>query len=95
MAGDKAINENYFFDELLLMYLFKKEEVSTKEIEEKFGSLNDYQNVNNVISNNENNTSYIKKGYMIYDEKNQLLKITNKGKDVIKDRFSKRRSILD
>ncbi len=55
------MNENAFFDDLLLSFLFKKKSISTEEIEEKFGDVFDVQNVNNIICNRNNSTSYIGK----------------------------------
>ena len=87
-----SFNNNAFFDELILMYLFKKKSVSTKRIEDLFGDLPDFQNVNNVVSNRDRSTSYLNKGYIDYDEVMSMLKITNKGKEYIEAKFSQRRT---
>ena len=71
------MNENAFFDDLLLSYLYKKKKASTLEIENKFGDLLDKQNVNNVISNRDNSVSYINLGYLEYDEDKKTLSITS------------------
>lgn len=89
----KRFNENYFFDTLILMYLYKKTKVSTLEIEKLFGGVNDHQNVNNVVANGKrNNTTCIKRGLIELDEKNHLLRITQKGRHTVRKWFSKNRS---
>lgn len=88
----KRFNNEYFFETQLLMYLYKKEEVSTKEIEEIFGGENDKQVVNNVICNDKNNTSLIKRGYLQYDRNSQILTITAKGRNSVRKMFSMRRT---
>lgn len=85
------LNENAFFDELILMYLYKKEQVSTLKMENLFGGSSDFQNVNNVVSNRTNGTSYIKVGYMEYNEKEKTLTITKEGKKFIEGKFSSSR----
>lgn len=62
----KEINQNAFFDELLVMYLYKKRTVSTLDIEELFGGEYDFQNSNNPISNRKNKVTYINKNYIEY-----------------------------
>lgn len=57
----KEINQNAFFDELLVMYLYKKGAVSTLDIEKLFGDEYDFQNSNNPISNRNNKVTYINK----------------------------------
>ena len=92
MKIKKQFNQNYFFDTLILMYLYKKTEVSTLDIEELFGGVDDYQNVNNVVVNGKRNkTTFLKKGYFEYDENNHILRITNKGRHKVREWFSKRR----
>lgn len=86
------MNENAFFDDLLLSFLFKKKSISTEEIEEKFGDVFDVQNVNNIICNRNNSTSYIGKGLMAYDADNRSLSITKAGENFIRDKYSGRRS---
>ena len=86
------MNENAFFDDLLLSYLYKKKKASTLDIEKKFGDILDTQNVNNVISNRENKVSYISKGFIKYDETKHTLTITKKGKDFIEEKYSNKRS---
>ncbi|MCQ2601647.1 MAG: hypothetical protein MJ184_09840 [Treponema sp.] len=86
------MNENAFFDDLLLNFLYKKKKASTIDIEKKFGDILDTQNVNNIISNRENQVSYINQGYMKYDETKQTLSITKKGKDFIEEKYSRKRS---
>lgn len=86
------MNENAFFDDLLLSFLYKKKKISTTEIEEKFGDVLDWQNVNNIICNRYNGTSYINNGLMNYDEKTQTLSITKDGEDFIREKYSGRRS---
>lgn len=82
------MNEFDFFQNEILEYLYKKDTVSTDEIETLFGGQGDCQNVNNVICNRGNSTSYIHKGYMIYNEAEHTLSITDKGKDFIKNRYN-------
>lgn len=53
------MNEFKFFQDEILKYLYKKGTVSTDEIENLFGGDDDVQNVNNVICNRANGTSYI------------------------------------
>ena len=86
------MNENAFFDDLLLSYLYKKKKASTLEIENKFGDLLDKQNVNNVISNRDNSVSYINLGYLEYDEDKKTLSITSEGKKFVEEKYSKKRS---
>lgn len=86
------MNENAFFDDLLLSYLYKKKKASTLDIENRFGDIFDTQNVNNVISNRNNSVSYISQGYLEYDENKQILSITKKGEKFIDDKYSKKRS---
>ncbi len=86
------MNQNAFFDDLLLMYLFKKDTASTNDIENYFGDFSDGQNVNNIICNRGNSTSYINRGLIDYDEKTQTLSITAVGKQEIENRYSSRRS---
>lgn len=90
---ENKINETYFFEVFALMYLFKKRRVSTDRIEKIWGSIfgDDKQNVNNIISNRSNSTSVISKGWLEYDEKKHILKITKDGKNVIKEWFGRRR----
>ncbi|AJC86842.1 hypothetical protein [Campylobacter sp. RM16704] len=83
----KEINQNAFFDELVLMLLYKKETLNTTKIEQLLGGIYDFQNVNNVISNRDNQTSYIYKEYMLYDENKNELTITNAGKEYIRNKF--------
>lgn len=85
------MNENAFFDDLLLRFLHKKKSISTTEIEKQFGDIFDWQNVNNIICNRYNGTSYINKGLMDYDENTQILSITKKGKNFIEDEYSEKR----
>lgn len=92
MKIKKKFNNAYFFDTLILMYLYKKGTVSTEEIEKMFGAkFDDEQNVNNVVSNKKNSTSYINRGFMKYDEENRTLSITLKGRLKVRKWFSKRR----
>ena len=86
------MNQNAFFDDLLLMYLFKKGSASTNDIETHFGDLSDGQNVNNIICNRGNSTSYINRGLIDYDENKQTLSITASGKKEIENKYSSRRS---
>ena len=86
------MNENAFFDDLLLSYLYKKKKASTLDIENRFGDIFDTQNVNNVISNRNNSVSYISQGYLEYDENKQILSITKKGKKFIDEKYSQKRS---
>lgn len=81
------MNEFKFFQDEILRYLYKKGTVSTDKIENLFGSDNDVQNVNNVICNRANRTSYIYKGYMEYDEENRTLSITKKGKNFVENNY--------
>ncbi|EAJ0636837.1 hypothetical protein B6948_07070 [Campylobacter jejuni] len=83
----KEINQNAFFDELVLMLLYKKETLNTTKIEQLLGGIYDFQNVNNIISNRDNQTSYIYKEYMLYDENKNELTITNEGKEYIRNKF--------
>ena len=85
------MNENAFFADLLLNFLYKKKKASTIDIEKKFGDILDTQNVNNIISNRENQVSYINQGYMKYDETKQTLSITKKGKDFIEEKYYRKR----
>lgn len=85
------MNENAFFDDLLLRFLHKKKSISTTEIEKRFGDIFDWQNVNNIICNRYNGTSYINNGLMDYDENTQMLSITKKGKNFIEDEYSEKR----
>lgn len=82
------MNEFDFFQNEILEYLYKKGTVSTNEIETLFGGQGDWQNVNNVICNRGNSTSYIYKGYMTYNETKRTLSITDKGKDFIKNKYN-------
>lgn len=90
------INNNAFFDELILMFLYKKGQIHTDKIESLFGGLGDTQNVNNIISNRSNSTSYLNPDssnhYICYDDNTKILKITSSGKKYIENRFSKKRS---
>lgn len=86
-----SFNENAFFDEMILHYLYKRDIVSTKDIESLFGGIFDWQNVNNVISNRNKKTSYIYKGYMNYDDVKQTLYITPSGKTYIENKYDGRR----
>lgn len=81
------MNEFQFFQKQILQYLYKKESVSTDEIEGLFGGDYDCQNVNNVISNRYNGTSYIYQGYMKYDSDNHILTITPKGRKFVESNF--------
>ena len=92
METKKNFNNTYFYETEILMYLYKKKEVSTLEIEKLFGGDNEKQAVNNVISDSDRNTSLIKRGYLDYDKNNQVLTITAKGRTKIKKMFSERRS---
>lgn len=92
MKRRKSFNNAYFFDTLILMYLYKKNSVSTDEIEGRFGyKIADKQNVNNVVSNRRNSTSFVEKGYMDYDEKSHTLTITKKGVHKVRSWFMKTR----
>ncbi|AQW84105.1 hypothetical protein CPIN17262_0394 [Campylobacter pinnipediorum subsp. pinnipediorum] len=86
------MNQNYFFDKLILMYLYKKESISTLDIENEFGGILDKQNVNNIISNRKNTTSYIYKGFIDYDQNKHTLTITKKGENLTEQEFSESRS---
>jgi hypothetical protein len=72
------------------MYLYKVEEYNTKKMEPLFNYI-DPQLINNVISNRNNSTSYINLGHMDYDELNQIIKITEKGKQLIEKKYSQKR----
>ncbi|MDE7140797.1 MAG: hypothetical protein K2O09_08640 [Treponemataceae bacterium] len=89
------MNENAFFDDLLLSFLHKKKSISTTEIEKRFGDIFDCQNVNNIICNRGNGTSYINNGLMDYDENAQVLSITKKGENFIESKYSKKRKYHD
>lgn len=82
------MNKFQFFQSLILHYLYTKDTVSTNEIEEKFGSNEDIQDVNNVVCDRSNLTSYIHKGYMDYDEAKRTLTITAKGKQFIEEKYN-------
>lgn len=82
------MNEFKFFQDGILRYLYKKGTVSTDEIENLFGGDDDVQNVNNVICNRTNGTSYIYKGYMKYDGETHTLSITKKGKNFVENNYS-------
>lgn len=81
------MNEFKFFQDEILKYLYKKGTVSTDEIENLFGGDDDVQNVNNVICNRANGTSYIYKGYMEYDEETHTLSITEEGKKFVENKY--------
>ncbi|MPB17238.1 hypothetical protein AAH50_003585 [Campylobacter lari] len=83
----REINQNAFFDELLVIYLYKKGTVSTRDIENLFGNEYDFQNSNNPISNRGNKVTYINKDYIEYDEIARELKITEKGREYIRNKF--------
>lgn len=92
MKRRKSFNNAYFFDTLILMYLYKKNSVSTDDTERIFGyKILDKQNVNNVVSNRNNSTSFIEKGYMNYDGNNHTLTITKKGIHKVRSWFKKTR----
>lgn len=86
------MNQNAFFDDMILFYLYKHKAISTLETENTFGGTFDWQNVNNVISNRFNATSNIAKGFMNYDDTNHKLTITNSGKKHVEELYSGRRS---
>lgn len=87
------MNQNAFFDDFILMWLYKKEvAISTLEIENFFGSKDDIQNVNNVISNRTNNTSFIHKGLISYNEVEKTLSITDEGKKHIEYKYKNPRN---
>lgn len=86
------MNQNAFFDDMILFYLYKHKTISTLETENTFGGTFDWQNVNNVISNRFNRTSNIFKGYMKYDEDKQQLTITRSGKNYVENLYSERRT---
>lgn len=86
------MNETAFFEQLILMTLYKKGgSVSSLDIETMFGGEGDCQNVNNVISNRKKRTSYIAKGYMGYDQQAKTISITEKGKQYIEKQFKDKR----
>ena len=87
-----TLNETYFFETIVLYYLYKKKAVSTNDIENLFGDpKSDKQHVNNIISNKDNRTSYIFKKLMKYDQIAGTLKITKKGERFVEKKFKKRR----
>ena len=85
------MNENAFFDDMILFYLYKHGSISSLDTEDMFGGMFDVQNVNNVICNRGNSTSYIAQGYFKYDGEKQTLKITAKGKRFVESRYEGRR----
>ena len=85
------MNENAFFDDFILSYLYKKGSISTLDIETEFGNACDQQNVNNVICNRGNRTSYIRRGYMEYDDEKHTLSITEKGRRFLEGKYSGKR----
>lgn len=91
----RVINSNFFFDTLVLMYLYKKESIETSKIEEMFGNLQtDEQRVNNIVCNRSRTTSFVSKGYIDYDENNQILQIPDKGRRIVEKWFKKNRKSM-
>lgn len=88
----RVINNNFFFDTLVLMYLYKKGTVETSKIEEMFGDLQtDTQRVNNIVCNRNRTTSYVAVDYIKYDENKQILQITDKGRRIVEKWFKRNR----
>jgi len=83
------MNQNHFYDETLLhlLYIFH-EGLSTEDIE-PFLNWKHPQNINNVISNRNNKTSYLYKNRLIeYDGASRRVCITRAGKEMIERRYS-------
>ena len=84
------MNQQAYYEETLIQFLYKVGEMSTLDIEKMFASI-DLQLANNVISNRYNETSLIKRGYMKYDDTRQIISITENGRNYIENKFGERR----
>lgn len=85
------MNNQALYEEILLDSLYKIGSMSTLDIESTFNYV-DAQLANNVISNRGNSTSPIKKGFIDYDEQNQIISITQAGRQEVERRFPGRRN---
>ena len=85
------MNNQFYYENTILHVLYKMESISTVILEEFLGNV-DYQLVNNVVCNRTKTTSYIYKGFLSYDEANQLLSITDSGKKEIEKMYHGKRS---
>ncbi|NIZ40926.1 hypothetical protein PVA45_05355 [Entomospira entomophila] len=85
------MNNQAYYEETTLFALYKIEQISTNDLEAFFDKV-DPQLANNVISNRHNKTSYIKTGYMHYDETDHILSITKQGKEYVQGKFAEHRS---
>ena len=83
------MNNQFFYEEFFLMYLYKVRKIETITMEPLFNSI-DPQLTNNVISNRWHDTSPIKKGLLSYDENKHVLEITDIGDSYIESRFASR-----
>ena len=85
-----AFNNQAYYEDFFLNFLYKKDSFNTEEMEPLFDSI-DPQLTNNVISNRTNSTSYIAKGYMEYDDKSKVIQITDAGRKKVEAAYSKKR----
>lgn len=84
------MNNQDYYENTLLHFLYKIKTISTVEIESLFNKV-DPQLVNNVISNRTRSTSYILNGLLAYDSTMQTLSITDTGIKEIEARYSQKR----
>ena len=84
------MNNQALYEDTILNTLYKTNSMSTKDLEAKFNFV-DPQLANNVISNRNNSTSPIAKGWIQYDEKKQTISITKAGQQEVEARYSGKR----
>ena len=77
-------NYQQFYEEFLLLFLYKFEKIKTTNKNHLFYGIKLHQFLDNVISNQYNKTSLLKQGYLEIEE--NILKITSEGRQYIRDK---------
>lgn len=84
------MNNQAMYEDTMLNLLSKIGSISTDDIEPLFNKV-DPQLANNIICNRTKSTSYIKNGFMDYDEQTKTLSITDEGRKYVEEKYPDKR----
>lgn len=84
------MNQQAYYEDRLLMKLRDVDSIRTLDLEKKLDCSHP-QYANNIISNRYNETSFIKKGYMKYDDTEQTISITEEGRKYLENKYPRKR----
>ncbi|MEI0559954.1 hypothetical protein R4L22_00035 [Brachyspira pilosicoli] len=85
------MNKQHFYEDTILNLLYSHNApISTNDFHAIFGNYE--QEAHNMISNRYEETNFINRGYIEYNEKNQTISITELGRHYVESKYEGRRS---